>query len=38
MNLEELSGAVVSMLDYCAGDPGSIPIGFEFQTGIFSSG
>ena len=31
---EELSGAVVSKLDYCAGDPGSIPAVVEFPTGI----
>ena len=30
----ELSGTVVSRLDYCLGDPGSIPAGAEFTTGI----
>ena len=30
----ELSGVVVSRLDFCAGDPGSIPAGAEFPTGI----
>ena len=29
---KELRGAVVNRLDYCAGDPGSIPAGAEFQT------
>ena len=31
-----IGGAVVSRLDYCAGDPGSIPAGpgTEFPTGI----
>ena len=33
-HFEELSGAVVSRLDYCAGDPGSISTGAEFPTGI----
>ena len=33
-DVKELSGAVVSKLDYCAGDPGSIPAGAEFPTGI----
>ena len=28
------NGAVVSRLDYCAGDLGSIPAGAEFPTGI----
>ena len=31
---EELSGAVVSRLDYCAGDLGSILAGTESPTGI----
>ena len=31
---EELSGTVVSRLDYCAGYPGSIPAAAEFPTGI----
>ena len=30
----ELSGAVVSRMDYRAGDPGLIPAGAEFPTGI----
>ena len=30
----ELSGAVFSMLDFCVDDPGSIPAGAEFPTGI----
>ena len=30
---EELNGAVVSRLDYGAGDPESIPAGAESQTG-----
>ena len=36
INLKKLSGVVVSTLDFCAGDPGSIPAGAEFPTGIFS--
>ena len=32
--LEKLSGAVVSMMDHCAGDPGPILTGAEFPTGI----
>ena len=32
--IEELSGAVVNRLDFCAGGPGSIPAGAEFQTGL----
>ena len=35
-NAKELSGAVVSRLDFCAGDTGSIPGGAEFPTGICS--
>ena len=31
---KELSGAMVSRLDYCAGDQRSIPSGAEFPTGI----
>ena len=31
---KELGGTVVTRLDFCAGDPGSIPAGAEFQTGI----
>ena len=33
---KDISGAVVSRLDYCAGYPGSIPAGpvTEFPTGI----
>ena len=30
----ELSGAVVSRLDFCAGDQSSIPAGAAFPTGI----
>ena len=33
-DVKELSGAVVSRLDYCAGDPGTIQTGAEFPTGI----
>ena len=32
--LEERSGAVVSMLNYCTGYPGLIPAGAEFPAGI----
>ena len=31
---KELSGTAVSRLDYCAGDPGSIPDGAEYLNGI----
>ena len=34
ISVEELSGAVVSRLDFYVGDPGSIPAGAEFPTGI----
>ena len=34
MSDQELSGTVVSRLDFCADDLGSIPAGTEFPTGI----
>ena len=34
MHIKELSGVVVSRLDYCVGDPSSIPTGAVFPTGI----
>ena len=37
-DFKELSGAVVSRLDYCEGDPGSIPAEAEFPTGILVLG